>query len=153
MADSAGVTCAGLELENGRDLRTEDSTTSKELERSPQDQVTATTNDESSPQSSPKRKPSVPRREGGGSCVQKPRQKTDRKPTLRSRLWNSVKRTVKRNSVVGPSSRGSVDVELIPSAAARFSREWGPREERQSISGASLGQEKVSFVLSHRGKT
>ena len=46
MADSAG-----LELENGRDLRAEDSTTSKEgLERSPQDQVNATTNDESSPQ-------------------------------------------------------------------------------------------------------
>ena len=97
MADSA--------LENGRDLRTEDSTTSKELERSPQDQVIATTNDESSP---PKRKPSVPRR---GQGVQKPRLKTDRKPTLRSRLWNSVKKTVKRNSVVGPSSRGSVDVE------------------------------------------
>ena len=67
-----------------------------------------------------------------------------------------MKKTVKRNSIVGPSSRGSVDVEasdfLIPSAAARFSREWEPQEERQSISGASLGQEKVSLVLSHRGK-
>ena len=54
-------TMAGLEL------RAEDSTTSKEL-GSPQDQVNGTTNDESSPQSSPKRKPSVPRRGQGGSC-------------------------------------------------------------------------------------
>ena len=144
MADSAGVTCAGLELKNGRDLRTEDSTTSKELERSPQDQVTATTNDESSPQSSPKRKPSVPRREGGGSCVQKPRQKTDRKPTLRSRLWNSVKRTLKRNSVVGPSSRGSVDVE-----ASDFSFRRPPRGS--PVSGGHEKKGSPSLEL-HSGK-
>ena len=137
MADSAG-----LELENGRDLRTEDSTTSKE--RSPQDQVNATTNDESSPQSSPKRKPSVPRRGQGGSCVQKPRLKTDRKPTLRSRLWNSVKKTVKRNSVVGSSSRGSVDVE-----ASDFSFRQPPRGS--PVSGSHKKKGSPSLEL-HSGK-
>ena len=133
---------AGLELENGRDLRTEDSTTSKE--RSPQDQVNGTTNDESSPQASPKRKPSVPQRGQGGSCVQKPRLKTDRKPTLRSRLWNSVKRTVKRNSVVGPSSRGSVDVE-----ASDFSFRQPPRGS--PVSGSHKKKGSPSLEL-HSGK-
>ena len=134
---------AGLELENGRDLRTEDSTTSKEL-GSPQDQVNGTTNDESSPQSSPKRKPSVPRRGQGGSSVQKPRLKTDRKPTLRSRLWNSVKKTVKRNSVVGPSSRGSVDVE-----ASDFSYRQPPRGS--PVSGSHKKKGSPSLEL-HSGK-
>ena len=133
----------GLELENGRDLRTEDSTTSKEL-GSPQYQVNGTTNDESSPQTSPKRKPSVPQRGQGGSCVQKPRQKTDRKPTLRSRLWNSVKRTVKRNSVVGPSSRGSVDVE-----ASDFSFRQPPR--CSPVSGSRKKKGSPSLEL-HSGK-
>ena len=139
MADSAG-----LELENGRDLRAEDSTTSKELERSPQDQVNATTNDESSPQTSPKRKPSVPQRGQGGSCVQKPRLKTDRKPTLRSRLWNSVKKTVKRNSVVGSSSRGSVDVE-----ASDFSFRQPPRGSPMSGSHKKKGSPSLEL---HSGK-
>ena len=138
--NSVRKTMAGLELENGRDLRTEDSTTSKE--RSPQDQVNGTTNDESSPKTSPKRKPSVPQRGQGGSCVQKPRLKTD---TLRSRLWNSVKRTVKRNSVVGLSSRGSVDVE-----ASDFSFRQPPRGSPVSGSHNKKGSPSLELHV-HRG--
>ena len=130
---------AGLELENGRDL---DSTTNKE--RSPQDQVNVTTNDESSPKTSPKRKPCVLRRGDGANCVDKSRLKTDRKPTLRSRLWNSVKRTVKRNSVVGPSSRGSVDVE-----ASDFSFRQPPRGS--PVSGSHKKKGSPSLEL-HSGK-
>ena len=133
---SSNAESAVLELENGRDL---DSTTSKE--RSPRDQVNGTTNDESSPQSSPKRKPSVPRR---GQGVQKPRLNTDRKPTLRSLLWNSVKKTVKRNSVVGPSSRGSVDVE-----ASDFSFRQPPRGS--PVSGSHKKKGSPSLEL-HSGK-
>ena len=90
------------------------------------------------------RKPSVPRRGQGGSCVDKPRQKTDRKPTLRSRLWNSVKRTVKRNSVVGPSSRGSVDVE-----ASDFSYRQPPRGSPVSWSHKKKGSPSLEL---HSGK-
>ena len=93
---------------------------------------------------SPKRKPSVPRRGDGASCVDKPRLKTDRKPTLRSRLWNSVKRTVKRNSVVGPSSRGSVDVE-----ASDFSFRQPPRGS--PVSGSHKKKGSPSLEL-HSGK-
>ena len=93
---------------------------------------------------SPKRKHSVPQRGQGGSCIEKPRLKTDRKPTLRSRLWNSVKRTVKRNSVVGPSSRGSVDVE-----ASDFSFRQPPRGSPASGSHKKKGSPSLEL---HSGK-
>ena len=90
--------------------------------RSKEDSFDAATADASSPQTSPKRKPSVS--ESGHSESSGPQKKVDRKPGLRARIWTSLKKTVKRSEGVAASSshRGAVDLE-----ASDFSFRQPPR--------------------------
>ena len=92
--------------------------------RSKEDSIDATTAEGNSPQTSPKRKPSVS--ESGHSKSRAPQKKADRKPSLRARIWTSLKKTVKRSEGVAvPSShsakrrhRSSLAIEVSWSASS-----------------------------------
>ena len=79
--------------------------------RSKEDSIDAATADANSPQTSPKRKPSVS--ESGHSESSGPQKKAERKPNLRARIWTSLKKTVKRSEGVAAPSfhRGAVNLE------------------------------------------
>ena len=116
--------------------------------RSKEDSIDATTAEGNSPQRSPKRKPSVS--ESGHSKSRAPQKKADRKPSLRARIWTSLKKTVKRSEGVAvPSShRGAVDLE-----ASDFSFRQPPQGSPASGSGkkkASPSLEQYSAKRRHR---
>ena len=112
------------------------------------DSIDAAMADANSPQTSPKRKPSVS--ESGHSESSGPQKKADRKPGLRARIWTSLKKTVKRSESVAASSshRGAVDLE-----ASDFSFRQPPRGSPASGSGkkrASPSLELYSAKRRHR---
>ncbi|CAI8029391.1 85/88 kDa calcium-independent phospholipase A2 [Geodia barretti] len=85
----------------------EESSASKESVGTPQSSTNTAADEGTSPQSSPKRKPVGLDSDGKGPQ----RRKTDRKPTLKTWLLNSLKRKGRRKDNAAGSSRRSVDLE------------------------------------------
>ena len=91
----------------GRDGLEEESSASKESVTIPQSSTNTAADEGTSPRSSPKRKPIGLDSDGKGPQ----RRKTDRKPTLKTWLLNSLKRKGRRKDNAAAYSRRSVDLE------------------------------------------
>lgn len=96
------------EVKESSEPQQQEPATSQESPAAPQTPADADAEEGNSPQSSPKRKPRPTSDSKDGRPEKALRQKTDRKPTWKTRLLNSLKRKGKRSD---SANRRAVDLE------------------------------------------